>query len=197
MEQEYKWRADATVLGSALLWASSRIGSQARTIHMQSEYFDTADGLLRQHEAALRLRQENDKSVCCMKLRNTTTPEGMRAHEEFQCDADSIQDGLARLPAHGAPREICALAASAPLQMTCAVDFTRCAILLQQDDTVCELALDEGVLRRGAKAAPLCEIELEFVAGTEDTFHQMAAELADHLALEVEPLSKLARAMKL
>ena len=75
MEKEYKWRADEKLLGQALLWASSRIGSQSRTINMESSYFDTADGLLKEHQAALRLRRENDRSVCCMKLRNTDTPE--------------------------------------------------------------------------------------------------------------------------
>ena len=44
MEKEYKWRADEKLLGQALLWASSRIGSQSRTINMESSYFDTADG---------------------------------------------------------------------------------------------------------------------------------------------------------
>lgn len=48
MEKEYKWRADEKLLGQALLWASSRIGSQSRTINMESSYFDTADGLLKE-----------------------------------------------------------------------------------------------------------------------------------------------------
>ena len=47
MEKEYKWRADELLLNRALLWASSRIGSQSRTIRMESSYFDTADGMLR------------------------------------------------------------------------------------------------------------------------------------------------------
>ena len=70
-------------------------------------------------------------------------------------------------------------------------------VLLQQDNTVCELALDQGTLRHGEKTAPLCEIELEYVAGSEDAFHALAAELADHLSLMPEPDSKLARAMQL
>ena len=40
MEKEYKWRADELLLNRALLWASSRIGSQSRTIRMESSYFD-------------------------------------------------------------------------------------------------------------------------------------------------------------
>ncbi len=69
MEKEYKWRADELLLNRALLWASSRIGSQSRTIRMESSYFDTADGMLRNKKAALRLRRENERTVCCMKLR--------------------------------------------------------------------------------------------------------------------------------
>ena len=49
---------------------------------------------------------------------------------------------------------------------------------LQEGDTVCELALDEGTLRHGGRTAPLCEIELEYVAGGEQAFHDLAAELA-------------------
>ena len=157
MEKEYKWRADEYLLGQALLWASSRIGSQSRTIHMQSQYFDTPDGLLRQQQGALRLRRENDRSVCCLKLRNENTPGGMRAHEEYQCDAQTVQEGLRALPDKGAPRDLCEQALS----------------------------------------APLCEIELEYVAGGEQAFHDLAAELAGHLSLVPEPESKLARAMKL
>ncbi len=197
MEKEYKWRANEYVLGQALLWASSRIGSQSRTIHMQSQYYDTLDGLLSRQQAALRLRRENARSVCCLKMNNQNTPEGMRAHEEYQCDAETVQDGLRGLPDKGAPRALCDQALAAPLEMICNVDFRRCAVLLQEGDTVCELALDEGTLRHGGRTAPLCEIELEYVAGSEDDFHSLAAELAEYLSLVPEPESKLVRAMKL
>lgn len=197
MEKEYKWRADEKLLGQALLWASSRIGSQSRTIQMESSYYDTADGLLKANQAALRLRRENDRSVCCMKLRNEDTPDGMRAHEEYQCEAVSLLDGLRRLPALGAPKALCEQALAADLVEICTVSFHRCAVLLQEGDTVCELALDEGELRRSGKSAPLCEIELEYVAGGEDKFHALAAELAQQLDLVIEPMSKLARAMAL
>ena len=197
MEKEYKWRANEYVLGQALLWASSRIGSQSRTIHMQSQYYDTLDGLLSRQQAALRLRRENARSVCCLKMNNQNTPEGMRAHEEYQCDAETVQEGLHALPDKGAPRDLCEQALAAQLEMICNVDFRRCAVLLQEGDTVCELALDEGTLRHGGRTAPLCEIELEYVAGSEDAFHSLAAELAEYLSLVPEPESKLVRAMKL
>lgn len=197
MEKEYKWRADKQILGQALLWASSRIGSQSRTIHMQSQYFDTADGLLRKNDAALRLRRENDVTICCMKQRDINTAAGMRAHEEYECEAKTIAEGLALLPKRGAPRGLCDMALVAPLEVICTVDFTRSAIIIQQNNTVCELALDEGKLCRGDRSAPLCEIELELIAGDEAIFHALAADLAEYLSLAPEPESKLARAMKL
>ena len=120
-----------------------------------------------------------------------------RAHEEYQCEAGSLLDGLRRLPELGAPNDLCERALAADLQEICTVSFRRCAVLLQEGDTVCEMALDEGELRHNGKAAPLCEIELEYVAGSEDTFHALAAELAQQLDLVVEPTSKLARAMAL
>lgn len=64
MEKEYKWRADEKLLGQALLWASSRIGSQSRTINMESSYFDTADGLLKEHQAALASAAARTTAAC-------------------------------------------------------------------------------------------------------------------------------------
>ena len=51
-----------------------------------------------------------------MKLRNTDTPDGMRAHEEYQCEAVSLLDGLRRLPELGAPNDLCERALAADLQ---------------------------------------------------------------------------------
>ena len=97
----------------------------------------------------------------------------------------------------GAPLDLCTLALAAPLEMLCAVDFTRCAVRLRQEDALCELALDEGELRHGTRTAPLYEIELELRAGGEQPFHALAAALADRFSLIPEPESKLARALRL
>ena len=91
----------------------------------------------------------------------------------------SLLDGLRRLPELGAPNDLCERALAADLQEICTVSFRRCAVLLQEGDTVCEMALDEGELRHNGKSAPLCEIELEYVAGSEDTFHARAGAAAD------------------
>ena len=110
--------------------------------------------------------------------------------------AQTVAEGLSILP-KGRAADALRAGARRPLEVICTVNFRRCAILLQQGNTVCELALDQGTLRHGDKTAPLCEIELEYVAGSEDAFHALAAELAEHTSLVPEPESKLARAMQL
>jgi len=194
MEKEYKWRADDTLINQALLWASARLGSQKRNYRMESLYYDTPDGLFEKQKAGLRLRRENEKSVCCLKLRNANTPDGMRAHEEYECEAPTIEAGLKLLPEQGAPRGLCGKASESPLCVICEVSFTRCAVMLQEGNTVCELALDKGELRHNGKTAPFCEIEMEFIAGNEDKFHELANALSCYIPLAPEPLSKLERA---
>ncbi len=197
MEKEYKWSANDTILNQALLWASARLGTQIRSFRMESRYYDTPDGLLGKQQAGLRLRKESEKTVCCLKLRNRNTSKGMRSHEEYECEAGSIKDGLTLLPSHGAPKDLCDEAAAAQLQVICEVSFNRCAVLIQEDNTVCEMALDKGELRHNEKSAPLCEIELEFIAGNEEIFHKLADNLSSYLSLIPEPLSKLERASAL
>ena len=181
----------AAARASALLWASSRIGSQSRTIHMESSYFDTADGMLtRKHQAALRLRRENERSVCCMKLRGTDSARTvMRAHEEYQCEAVRSQDGLRSLPEQGRTRsDLCERTAEQrepagnlhgfvpPLRGAAAGGAIPCASW-RSTRASCVARVE---------SAPLCEIELEYVAGSEGTFHALAAELAQQLDLVVD-----------
>ena len=94
MEKEYKWRADEKLLGQALLWASSRIGSQSRTINMESSYFDTADGALSAHRWTLRLRLEGGRPVVCLK---TPAPGGARG--EWEWPGSSLPDAVPAAPA--------------------------------------------------------------------------------------------------
>lgn len=197
MEREYKWCASEGDLSAALLWASGRIGSETRKLNMHAVYYDTVEALLKQNGAALRLRQENDKHVCCLKIRNQNAADGLHQHEEYQCEAHTVDAGLCLLPQHGAPKALCDEALANGVIPMCTVAFSRVSILVLQENTVCELCLDEGTLSRGENQKPLSEIELEFITGSLADFHALASELADFLSLVPEPLSKVARAMQL
>ncbi len=197
MEQEFKWDADPALQEAVLLWALDRNAGRAKLIQMDARYYDTPDGILTAEKVALRLRQENAERVCCLKLRGDAVRGGLHAHEEYECPASCIADGLNGLLRQGAPQALCQRLLTLPLEETCRVAFTRYAVQLQIGEAKAELALDRGSLSANGNSAPLCEIELERKGGSERAFLALGGALAKQFDLQVQMLSKLARARAL
>ena len=179
MEQEYKWKipqATLSALADYLHGLSGRLRHD--TLHMAAVYYDTADSLVYKNGAALRLRMENDRSVCCMK--RTVSKSGAKAiREEYEVEADSLAEGLRKLPDAGAPRDLCYLLAfegDAP--------FTA------------EFAVDVGALGAADNMQPFEELELELKSGDAAAFSSYAEQLEADFSLEPQRLSKLARAIQ-
>lgn len=162
-----------------------------REISMATTYFDTATGYLSARKMTLRLRQENGTSICTLK---TPLPDGSRG--EWECIADTIEAGCARLILLGAPIILVDLA-SAGLQMVCGARFTRFAAEIPTADGTAELALDSGVLLGGGKEIPLCEVEIELKTGSDTAAQALADAIAAEFNLQEEPRSKFQRASAL
>lgn len=158
---------------------------------MQTTYFDTPDGSLSAHKITLRLRKENDVTVCTLK---TPLPDGSRG--EWECHADDIAAGLSQLRALGAPLAAIALAQQ-PLIALCGAKFTRFAAELPTADGTAELALDAGVLLGGDKELPLCEVEIELKTGSDAAAQALADTIAAEYGLIPERASKFRRASAL
>lgn len=195
MEREFKWtagRADFDRLCAAL-----QAAGPAHRLEMQAVYYDTPNRTLRDQRIGLRLRRENGVGVCCMKLRSADAANGLHAHAEYECPAETLAQGLRALPAQGADPALCAALAAAPLVPICRVDFIRTAQLISLSGCTAELSFDEGTLAAGAAIAPLREIELEYKSGDLDGFLSAGGALAAAYGLAPQPLSKLARALQL
>lgn len=162
-----------------------------RKIAMETTYFDTPDGKLSQRKMTLRLRKENQQTICTLK---TPLPQGGRG--EWECEADDIALGLAQLMASGAPAEAAALA-SGGLIPVCGARFTRMVTILPTNDGTAELALDSGVLLGGQREIPLCELEVELKTGSDQATLALAAQLAEAYGLQAEKKSKFRRALGL
>ncbi len=176
-ELEYKYRATQE--------AQEKIAGDFgpfRKIQMRTTYYDTPDHSLSARHFTLRLRQENEKSVCTLKM---PLPDGSRA--EYECEAPTIEAGLSQLPQ----------VVQGPVEPVCGAAFTRLAALVATADGTAELALDRGILLGGEKEIPLCEVELEYKSGSEAAAHALALEIAQKYGLEPEKHSKFARAMAL
>lgn len=194
-ELEYKLAVPNPMLLEKILFDDllSQVRQEGYTmLEMGSVYYDTPDRSLRARGWTLRLRQENQRLVATLK-----TPGPGRARMEYETEADSITRALPLLVQQGAPEELLELAERG-LEMVCGARFTRRAAKLTfADGAVCELAGDVGELLGGARMEPLCEVELEWKKGNEDTVEAFASELMDRFGLQEELRSKYARAYAL
>lgn len=160
-------------------------------IRMETTYFDTADCALSARHMTLRLRKENDTTVCTLK---TPLPDGSRG--EWECHTNDIYDGIRTLIALGAPNLLAGLTIGGVFPR-CGARFTRLAAQVPTADGTAELALDSGVLLGGHREIPLCEIELELKSGSDAAATALAQALAARYRLVEEPKSKFRRAMDL
>ena len=202
MEIEYKWDLDGAD-GRAALDAAEMLSPCVRGSHdltMRSVYYDTERGLVSELGGGLRLRRENERSVCCLKL-PVSEAGACAEREEFEVEAGDIREGLRLLPGAGASREVCErLAADGPAP-ACEVEFERRAfeVGVPRDSPAfsAELSVDEGTLRHEGRERAFREMELEYKEGDLEAFHRFARNVQDAARLKPQPLSKLARALAL
>ena len=162
-----------------------------RRIAMETTYFDTATGYLSARQMMLRLRRENDTTVCTLK---TPLPDGSRG--EWECEATDIAAGVQEVVRLGAPKNLLALAENGWI-VACGARFTRFAAEVPTADGTAELALDSGVLIGGGKEIPLCEVEIELKTGSDIAAQTLADQIAAEFGLTEEPRSKFQRASAL
>lgn len=195
MEVELKYAApDAQTLDAVLREMAD--GRAVRTIQMQTRYFDSLDGTLSARKWTLRLRQENERTVACLKSPRQAH-DSLSVRNEWQCEADDLPTAVPQLIATGAPPELASLVACG-LREICGARFTRRAVTLHlADGSTTELALDLGELTGGEKTLPLCEVELELLHGGPEETQKLAQDLAVRHGLRAEPRSKFVRASAL
>lgn len=188
MGREFELKYAATAEKQAAIRA--KFGS-FREISMETTYFDTPDGALSAQKMTLRLRKENNATVCTLK---TPLPDGSRG--EWECEATDIAIGMREVVRLGAPKNLLTLAENG-LVVACGAKFTRLAAEIPTADGTAELALDHGVLIGGGKEIPLCEVEIELKTGSDAAAQTLADAIAAEFGLAEEPHSKFRRASML
>lgn len=185
-EFEKKYRASAGALDAV----RQRYGGFA-AIHMATTYYDTPDRELSRRRWTLRQRQENDRTVCTLKI---PLPDGSRG--EWEVVSPSLDAGIPGLLAAGAPKELTEII-SAGLEPVCGARFLRLAKAVSHENAVLELALDSGELLGGGSALPFWEIEVELKSGSDQAAERFGEALRQEFHLTEEPESKFQRARKL
>jgi inorganic triphosphatase YgiF len=166
---------------------------------LRARYFDTADDALARHAVALRLRQEGRRWVQTAKA---ASPDPLLRFEH------EVELPLGRAPVldprrhQGSPADRAlqrALQASetAALAMRFATDVKRLSRTVRSHGARIELAFDEGSVRAGERAEPICELELELKGGPATAVPAAAAAWIERHGLWVSTATKAERGGRL
>jgi inorganic triphosphatase YgiF len=140
--------------------------STAQTVHLRAVYGDTADQRLAAAGFALRLRHEGRVWVQTLKGRG----DGLMTRLEHEVRLPPQRGTPALDPSRhaGTPAGdalAALLADGAPLEERYRTDIRRTARLVRSGGATMELAFDEGHILAGQRRLPVCELEIELVAG--------------------------------
>jgi hypothetical protein len=152
---------------------------------------NAADGSLSARHITLRRRLENGSAVCTVK-----TPLDGLGRGEWETECDNIEAAIPVLCKLGCSEDLISLTACGIIPV-CGARFTRLAGTLNTEGCTVELALDRGVLLGGGREVPLCEVEVELKAGSEEDALLFAQRLAVKYGLTQENRSKFRRALEL
>lgn len=186
---EFELKYSATPEQQAAI--AEALALEYKTTRMQTTYYDTPGGSLSDRRVTLRMRMENEISVCTVK-----TPVSDYGRGEWECHGSDIQDGIVELCKLGAPKELLLLTAEG-VQPVCGAKFTRRSGDLNHGVSRLELALDRGVLQGGGKEQELCEVEIELKDGRPEDAVEFAVALAERFGLKPQNKSKFRRAVAL
>lgn len=198
MEQEYKWVIDEKKIKNMLNSESvSRYIINEDKIDMEATYYDDIYGTIKKMCGALRKRKQNEEYICCLKIEQKSN-NNCKKRKEYKLEENNIYKALEKFPDMGAPKELCEKIRKQELIQLCTLKFYRSAYKLKiKEDCILELSFDKGEMIKGEKRQDFMEMELEFKSGDENKFHTYANMLESKFDLKIQPLSKIARAMKL
>jgi inorganic triphosphatase YgiF len=164
---------------------------------LHSTYFDTAQQLLRQAQAALRLRRVDGDGA----------PRWLQTLKTGAVGSSALsRRGEWEAPVGGPALEAGALDAATWSQLDpdgslfkalgpCFVtEFTRTAWMVRRRDaSLVEVALDIGAVVSGERSTPICELELELKAGPVSALFEIAQEIAGCVPVLPLTMSKAQR----
>ena len=194
VETEFKLALDPRDIG-ALKRHALLAGKTAKRVRQVDVYFDTPDLRLARNGLALRLRRAGGRWLQTLKDGGRVTA-GLhqRGEWEFPLPRPSLDlRFLADTPFGKLPSDV-----GPKLQPAFTVKVMRTSWVVAPDAAGrIEIVLDRGVLICGERELPICEVELELLAGDANCLFRVAAALQEDCSLRPESDSKAERGIRL
>ncbi|MCT4703213.1 inorganic triphosphatase [Enterobacteriaceae bacterium H20N1] len=155
-------------------------------------YYETADNTLRSHDMGLRIRGVDGRYEMTMKVAGRVTG-GLHQRPEYNVELSKPELDLSLLPAEIWQEGVTPAVLQTELQPLFSTDFAREKWVVTHRGSKIELALDLGEVKAGELNEPLCELELELLAGETSAVLELAQRLVTQPGLRQGNLSKAAR----
>ena len=159
-------------------------------------YFDTAELALRQLDMGLRIRVNGNHIEQTIKTAGIVVG-GLHQRPEYNVDITTTFPELALFPDDIWPDSTTAQKLQAELIPLFNTDFTRETWLVTLENSVIELAFDQGEISSNGRSVDICELELELVSGDKNALFTLAEYLFHSISVRPGTQSKAARGYRL
>ena len=179
--------------------AKMRIGDAARlearleslqavcrgAVVQRNTYYDTPDGDLNRQKIALRIRKLGDRHIQTLKTRGEFVDGAHRRQEwEWPLIGTTLNMGLIADTPVGQSVNL------ARLQPVFETNFQRRVVMIEQGESLVEVAIDSGEIVADGQSRPLSEVEFELKAGDASLLLAWARRLADEVPVFLNLVSK-------
>ncbi|CAD5203147.1 inorganic triphosphatase [Pseudomonas sp. FEN] len=200
-ETEIKLRVSRETLAALrehpLLKKRNKSGWERR--ELMNQYFDTPERDLAKAKVALRLRRDGEEVIQTLKTRGQSIA-GLSERNEYDWHLAKAKLDVKKLEGECWPEALAELDKKT-LKPIFTTDFVRERAEIAwgrgKAKVVIEAALDLGFVIAGKQKEEICELELELREGEPAALLELAAELAEKLALMPCDISKAERGYRL
>ncbi|NMT65309.1 CYTH domain-containing protein [Marinobacter orientalis] len=185
-ELEIKLSVAKTDLDRAVTWLLGQPGTcESDTLQLGNTYYDTPAGDLNRQKTALRIRRIGDRYIQTLKTRGEFVDGAHRRQEwEWPLIGTKLQMGLIADTPVGQSVNL------AELQPVFETNFERRVIMIEQGESLIEVAIDCGEIVAGDQSRPLNEIEFELKGGDASALLTWARRLAHEVPVFLNLISK-------
>ncbi|HWQ62542.1 MAG TPA: CYTH domain-containing protein, partial [Negativicutes bacterium] len=185
----------ATVFDAPALTAG--LATPPRDEHLETWYFDTADGYLQEAGLAYRIRLEGGRWTATVKA-DEAVGGGLHQRREWNVTVDEPNPSYDYFRGTEAGSLLADAGEGEPLVLRFSTIFDRQkADIVTADGSRIEAAVDRGTIFAGGREETIDEVELELKEGSPAAVLALGAELVRQLPLAVESRSKYYRALVL
>lgn len=170
--------------------------SDAHTMTLQNDYFDTPDHAFQRYRIGFRVRGCNGNFEQTVKTQGRVRG-GLHERGEYNVPLTRPEPDLTLFERDIWPADFPLDDVVSQLQPQFSTHFVRTAFDVTCNDSVIELVFDEGEVSTGKASAPIHEIELEIKSGNVADIFVLATELNKKLSLRLSDVSKAAQGYQL